>query len=495
MKTNTISGLAALPILAACSAQGVERSNVVYIMTDQQSYYMISAITNSLDPASPYANNHYFKTPNLDRLVKNGYTFSNCYAAHPVSGPSRYALLTGESPNSVGMTGNFSPQGENGERIRSIITSRAMGTLFKNAGYQTYYGGKVHLAWADGNRQINDKPVNYGFDNYLTEDDREELAQKGAEFFSTYDSKEPFLLFLSFMNPHDICNTQILFSDRQLEDFESLRDKPFTEASLDWRSRVNELAWRDVYSTMDKTLFEGEELAKLTSNREPTDRFPLRYTRQRFRLDDYNLRVHLWFYYRLMEQVDAEIGQVLDALEKSPYKDNTIIVFTSDHGDMAGSHGYTGKNLPYEECQKIPLIFVGKGVKKGVIDNKTPVCNGWDMLPTLLDMAGLEIPEELHGLSLYKNMTTGEPVNRKYLYYETVNSYGVMEDGKYKYTRFVPSNFSELADGNEMLFDLEKDPGELHNLVFDPAYAAKLNELRAALDKETALRGITLQER
>ena len=481
MKTNKISGLAALPFLAACSTQGVERSNVVYIMTDQQSHYMISAITNSLDPASPYANNHYFKTPNLDRLVKSGYTFSNCYVAHPVSTPSRFALLTGESPNAHGITGNFSPKGENGERIKSLASTRAMGTLFKNAGYQTFYGGKSHLPWSDGisgsggKELISEKPSLYGFDNFITDDEREELAEKGAEFFSTYKGKDPFLLFLSFINPHDICNAAVFFATKKEE-----------------REKTNQVEiYREIYRGMDPALFEGEEMAKMPANHATTDRFPIKNFRVQHALPS-QVKPLNWLYYRLVEQVDREIGVVLDALEKSPYKDNTIIVFTSDHGEMAGAHGLRGKNNPYEECQKVPLIFVGKGVKKGVIDNTTPVCNGWDMLPTMLDMAGLEKPKELLGLSLFKTITSGEPVNRQYLYYETVNSYGVLEDGKYKYTHFVPSDFYELVDGNESLFDLENDPGELYNLVYNPEYEAKLKELRVALEAETKVRGITL---
>ena len=486
MKPNKISGLAALPLLATCSAQDVERSNVLFMMTDQQSHYMISAITNSLDPSSPYANNQYFKTPNLDRLVKNGYTFSNCYVAHPVSGPSRYALLTGDSPNAVGMFGNFSPGGANGEKIMSTITTRAMGTLFKNVGYQTYYGGKVHLAWADGRGgrgSIDEEPSKYGFDHYITEDDREELVEKGVEFFSTYKGKDPFLLFLSFMNPHDICDAGFFFSNRAPGDDITLAKR---------RELINMMKHREVYRSMDPALFEGDQLAKMPANFAPTDRFPSVSNRQPFKANDEQLKALIWFYYRLVEQVDREIGQILDALEASPYKDNTIIAFTSDHGEMAASHGMRGKNIPYEECQKVPLIFAGKGVKKGIIDHKTPVCNGWDMLPTLLEMAGLEVPKELLGISLYKNMTIGEPVNRKYLYFESVNSYGVIEKGRYKYNRFVPRENFELVDGNEAMFDLEKDPGELFNLVFNPLYAKKLDELRSVLKEETTARGISL---
>ncbi|MDR0287621.1 MAG: sulfatase-like hydrolase/transferase [Clostridiales bacterium] len=482
MKNSKFSGIAALSLLVASSAHGADRHNIVYIMTDQQSFYMISAITRSLGSA-PYGDNPYIKTPNLDRLVKDGYTFSNCYAAHPVSGPSRFALLTGESPNGHGMTGNFSPGGENGEKIMSLVTTRAMGTLFKNAGYQTFYGGKVHLPWANGNSgkgSINEPPYKYGFEKYLTEDDRDVLDEKGVEFFSTYKGKEPFLLFLSFMNPHDICMTKLLFSDKTIDDFKGIDP-------MDFRARINQLAWRDKFQTMDKTLFKGDLLAKPPFNLPPTDRVPIKF-KQVFKLDDFTLRVHIWFYYSLMKQVDAEIGKVLDALENSPYKDNTIIVFTSDHGEMGGSHGLTGKNVPYGECQKVPLIFVGKGVKKGVIDNTTVVCNGWDLLPTMLDLAGIAKPKELKGISLYKTITAGKPVKRKYLYLETVNSYGILENGRYKYTHFMP--VKGLLDGDEMFFDLEKDPGELHNLAYDPSYATKLSELRKVLASEMEQRGI-----
>jgi arylsulfatase A-like enzyme len=149
---------------------------------------------------------------------------------------------------------------------------------------------------------------------------------------------------------------------------------------------------------------------------------------------------------------------------------------------MAFSHGLTGKNVPYEESQRVPLIFVGKGIPEGVIDNTTPVCNGWDLIPTMLDMAGIEKPAEQKGLSLYNTMTEDEAIDRQYLYYETVNSFGVLENGRFKYTRFVLKG--ETPGGTESLFDLEKDPGELFNLADERQYAPKLEELRAALAKQ-----------
>ena len=475
----TLGGLA-LAALPSCGAGKVadKPQNVLYIMTDQQSYYMISALAGRLGKDDPYAGkDRYLSTPNLDRLVESGYTFANCYAAHPVSGPSRFALLTGESPNRYGMTGNFTPNGARSSEMLENISSRAMGVLFRNAGYETFYAGKVHLPWANGHTgkgSIYEPPYRYGFDHYLTDDDRGELAEEGAKFFSEYKGDKPFLLFLSFMNPHDICMTQVLFNDKQLEDFHT--------DEIDMRARKNQIEWRGVYRKMDPSLFDSDSLAEIPANVAPTDRYPYAHARRQFAMNEHNMRVHMWFYYRLMEQVDKEIGKVLDALENSPYKDNTLIVFTSDHGEMACSHGLTGKNHPYQECQKVPLIFVGKNIPEGVVDCTNTVCNGWDMLPTMLDLSGIDVPEELNGLSLKKVITDGKKLDRKYLYFETVNSYGVIEDGRYKYTRFGLAGDNE--NGTEALFDLSEDPGELHNLIFDPDCGQKAGELRAELERQ-----------
>lgn len=476
MKNNRIAGLTAAPILLSASGFASEPSNVVFIITDQQSYYLISAISNSLG-SEPYGGNSYFKTPNLDRLVKSGYTFSNCYAGSPISVPSRFALFTGESPNAYGVKGNISPKGD---RITSLTRTRAMGTLFRNAGYNTYYAGKTHLPWAAGNpgsKAMFEPPTAYGFDNYLSDNGREVLAEKGAEFFAFHQGKEPFLLVLSFINPHDICQSNLLFGDKQLEDF----------PEETWETRRNQFAYRDIYQSMDSALFEDDRLAELPFNVVPTEGFPLgKIGRNNFTAS--KMRAHRWFYYRLVEQVDREIGQVLDALEKSPYKDNTLLVFTSDHGDMAGSHGLIGKVLPYEESQRVPLIFVGKGISQGVIDHTTPVNNGWDLLPTMLEMAGIAKPGELKGVSLYGTITEGKPVDRNYLYFESPKSYGVVENGRYKYIRFMPSK--ELVGGDEVLFDLEKDRGELHNLAGDASCAPKIAALRQVLIREMESRGI-----
>lgn len=474
MDTNKKMALSCLSLLTV-PAFAQEKPNIVYIMTDQQCYYAISAITSALDSKDPYSGIKYFQTPNLDRLVNSGYAFTNCYCSNAVSGPSRFALLTGESPRSYGMKGNFTPGGANGRRMYDMIQERAMGCLFQEAGYNTYYAGKVHLPWANGRQgknSIYEPPYKYGFDEVLSLDDREELAATSSEFLKNYRSENPFLFFISFMNPHDICMSKLLFGNNTIADFE--------ENQRELGARRNQLHYRDIYQQLPQRDFKTNKYAKLPFNVAKTDVFPLHNIRQESNYNRLQQRSHIWFYYRLLENVDNLIGQVLDALEESSYKDNTIIVFTSDHGEMAMSHGLVGKNVPYQECQRVPYIFAGKNIPAGVKD-PTPVVNGWSLLPTLLDLAGIEKPEELKGVSVYPAMIDGESVYSKYTYLETVYAYTVIEDNRYKYSLF---EITDPKDGNETLFDLNADPGELRNLINDPAYAPKADELRSELKRQ-----------
>jgi len=185
--------------------------------------------------------------------------------------------------------------------------------------------------------------------------------------------------------------------------------------------------------------------------------------------------LYRWMYHRLTESVDAEIGQVLDALDRSGLKDNTIIVFTSDHGDMGGSHQMVGKGTPFEECLTVPFIFVGKGIKKGGCDTETLVCNGWDFIPTICDLTGVPYANDLDGISLAPLLTgKGTFKKREYVFMESAVSF-VVSDGKMKYAVFE-------APGNPELFvDLKNDPGETVNLDKDPRYDALKQRYKAVL--------------
>jgi choline-sulfatase len=197
-----------------------------------------------------------------------------------------------------------------------------------------------------------------------------------------------------------------------------------------------------------------------------------------------------WGYYRLIERVDAQIGIVLDALRKSGQEENTVIVFTSDHGECAGAHGFNQKTLFYEESARVPFIVSLKGrTKQGTCDKL--VNTGIDILPTLLEFAGAPVPKEMPGFSL-RPLALGEPVAawRDYIVVENnmdqAASIGAFRPsaegrmaltGKYKYCVY------SRGERRESLVDMEGDPGETKNLAGDPAFRKTLLEHRELLTK------------
>ena len=196
-KNLLLLSAAALPAICTGAAKTEKKPNILLIMTDQQNMDMINALRG--------LNSHFVSTPNLDRLVKSGYTFTNNYVAFPLSVPSRFAIFTGESPLRYGVRNN-NPTPNLHDGIVPMLNQRAMGVIFKNAGYQTYYGGKVHLPFATGKgNALSGDAKGYGFDTFLTKDAREELGDLGAKFFAERKDDTPFLLVLSYINPHDIC--------------------------------------------------------------------------------------------------------------------------------------------------------------------------------------------------------------------------------------------------------------------------------------------------
>jgi choline-sulfatase len=201
--------------------------------------------------------------------------------------------------------------------------------------------------------------------------------------------------------------------------------------------------------------------------------------------NDEQWNLYNWMYHRLTESVDAQIGKVLKALKKSGLEENTIIVFTSDHGDMNGSHGLILKNVMFEECQRVPFIFAGKGIKKNVADISSLVCNGLDFLPTICDLASIESPKSLPGISLKPWLTgSGSLPTRRTIITESYNSHQIT-DGRYKYTIY------ELPGNPELLTDLQLNPGETKNFAGDIEYSLIKASLKKELMANLEKRGLT----
>ncbi len=433
------------------SEEKESKPNILVIMTDQQSATMLSCTGNK-----------YLKTPNLDKLAENGVRFEKAYVANPVCVPSRFSIQTGLYPSAIEMRHN----GSNFNKARNTaIMKNTLGNVFKNAGYDTYYGGKIHLP---GDSQGIEA---FGYE-LITRDQRDLLAEEISSFLLTRkkDAK-PFLCFASFINPHDICYDAI----RYFEPESNLAKN--TPKQLDDASNLP-------INVSEQKFFE-DYCPPLPLNFEITDNQPdaidslliKRDFRKRAReqWDEYNWRMHRWKYHRLTERVDSLIGIVLDALEKSIYSKNTIVVFTSDHGDMDAAHRLEHKSFFYEEASRVPFIVAGKNIIKGKVDNEILVNNGVDLLPTLCDLVGIEPPEGLAGKSI-KHSLFGKKIknNKQYVFIENEIGY-MVTDGQYKYAIY---NIGEI---NELLIDLKTDPGEMNNLAMNSRYISVKKELRDVL--------------
>ena len=187
-------------------------------------------------------------------------------------------------------------------------------------------------------------------------------------------------------------------------------------------------------------------------------------------------------YYACITHIDYQIGRLIQTLTDDGSLSDTIIMFISDHGEMLSDHCFIRKSLPYRGSANIPFIVSGPGVRRGAVSQS--VVELRDVLPTLVELGGGEVPESIEGLSLKGELTDGTPIGREFVHGE--HTYGALGNhfivtAHDKYVWFTQSN-SPL--GREQYFDLDKDPDEKHNAINDEQYAARIAEMRGWLIEE-----------
>jgi len=455
-------------LLSACSGPAEDEStdtirpNVLLIFTDQQNIRMMSAMGNP-----------NLQTPNMDRLARRGVLFSQAYCTSPVCGPARSSIVTGRMPHETGVEWN-------GDSIRAEVPT--VGELFRAAGYRTVWGGKWHLPDSYPQRAKSRHPYARGFELLPFRDPNIENWMLGAEtdpplteavvdWLDRYDGAQPFFLAVSYHNPHDIC-------------FYPRKDGWVTpeDSMLEIRHYGFEYQLPAIVGT-HPSRFSG--LPVLPDNHPVNPGEPEFVSDKRHYHDEYGLETKLAFqefgelewrgylnaYYRLTEMIDAEIGKVLDALDAAGLADNTIIVFTSDHGDGAAGHQWSAKLSLYEESAMVPMIvsFPGR-IPEGRIDTQHLVSQ-IDIVPTLCDYAGIEAAADFTGRSWRPIIENPQAPWRDYLVVELADfkpdrqrKGRMLRTGHFKY------NIYSSGARNEQLFDLRNDPGERRNLAFESAY-------------------------
>lgn len=475
-------------LMAAALASAERRPNILLIITDQQQAAMLSCTGNP-----------WVKTPNLDRLAAGGTRFERAYAANPVCIPSRFSMFTGTMPSAIGMEDNRhekNPVGTN-------ILAHAMGTIFKAAGYHTIYAGKVHLP---GQPDVCGNVAAYGFEERLAPKDpegRDPTVDACVNFVKARQEK-PFLLVASLINPHDICYVTLRdwVNAAPPSKKNSSQLHPLALAEVDAVMKYPPgVAESEFYGKLCPTLPENYAVAdsELTAYMATHFNNYLGWARRNY--DDKQWLMYRWVYARLTERVDAQIGRILDALQAAGLEENTLVVFTSDHGEQDGAHHATTKGALYEESTRIPFLVKWKGITRpGQVDTNNLVASGLDLIPTLCDFAGVPAPAALKGRSV-RSLAEGRVVKgwRKSLVVEN-NSSRLVRFANWKYsvgradsvTPAVLEKISAKQPVREALVDLNSDAGEMRNRAADPACRTQLQEGRRLLQEWYAAHNLKL---
>ena len=437
-----------------------KKSNVLFVMCDQWRRQALGFIGE--DPVI---------TPNLDAFSKNAVVFKNTMTVRPICTPSRASFFSGQYPVNTGVYGNG---------VRMSTRTITMGDVAKKAGYNTGYIGKWHL---DGpNEGYVPKDRRHGFDYwiiskgdrpfeqpYFIQDQKERtvvrnswepdwVTDRAVEFLQS-KKEDPFFLVVSYLTPHNGAG------------------KGYEDRWMPGRRVNNEIRKGGGYAAPERfeALYPDPEGMPRRPNIKPVGRPK----------DD------AWRafpgYFGAITSIDENFGRLLQQLKDMGEYDNTIIVFTSDHGEMLGSQGRMTKGIWYEEAIGIPfLIAYPSKVKPALHDN---IVNSIDIMPTLLGLAGLEIPESVDGFNFTELLLRGKQKDIPQEAYTSFDqgemtehdrSWRAIRTDRYLFCLAKVEFYRYIKDGM-VLYDLQEDPYQMKPIFRGMGRDREMDELFAKL--------------
>ena len=446
------------------------RPNVLFIMSDQHRFDYLGC-----------AGADFVQTPNLDRIAARGVRLTQCTTNSPVCAPSRIALATGLQPYRLGALDN-----------NSFLPGSAPTHYqhFRDHGYRVGCVGKLDLAKPDKyNGRYGDRPCIYGWgfthpeecegkmhaglsptpvgpytyflqergllhrfcedyaerrangwvigashDSVLPTEAFEDvyIGRRAAQWIRDVPDDFPWYCFLSFVGPHDPFDPPTEYASRYRDAAMPAPIQDDLEGKPDGVKRFGERRWAQVAGA------PAEEIA---------------VTRRQ--------------YCAAISAIDDQVGQILDALEARGLAENTIIVYTSDHGEMLGDHGFYAKEVSYEPALRVPLLVAGPGIADGNVSDA--LIELIDVNPTVCELAGLPAQEKIDARSFVAVLEGESNVHRAETI-STIRQFQCIRTERYKFV----NNYNDVAE----LYDLENDPGELHNLASAEPELAREMSLR-----------------
>jgi arylsulfatase A-like enzyme len=429
------------------------KPNLIYVFADQLRYRSCG-----------FAGDEKAHTPNIDKFAAESVSFSNAISGYPVCGPYRNSLFTGKYPSSTGMVIN---------ELRCMPDPDAFGHVVSDNGYETAYIGKWHLYGRNHEEQyIPPGEYRLGFDGlwmsnnfnhhnykafyYKDTDERHNIdgfepdfqTDRAIEYLRDRKSGDPFVMVLSWGTPHDPWNW-----DNCPEEFNALfRGVEFPEPPN--------------YQDASADKYWGPRMTKewFLENWKP------------------NRERYLQVYYSMVANVDWNFGRLLDEIRAQGLEEDTIIVFTSDHGEMFGAQGRIAKKIFYEEAIRVPFLVRWKGhTPEGHVADAC--LNVPDIMPTLLDMMELPVPQSVEGMSLKGHALGVGGQEPEAALLQGMGHTHLWRDGdEWRAVRDKNYTYAVMReDGSEYLFDHVNDPFQMRNLFHEPAFRDKLEGYRIML--------------
>lgn len=425
-----------------------KKPNILLIVTDQHS----GVIT------SQYGYPH-INTPGIDKVASQGVAFTRSYTPYPVCMSMRAALITGVMPS------------KSSDHTTSYTS---IGTRAEQAGYATAYYGKWHVA----HTHMDEVEDWHGFQDYDDHRQDTEIKEWSVDYLKR-EHEKPFFLVTSFLNPHNCC--ELARSMAGLK-----KGVKYTDGAVEENMPIDKCPPLPVNFAIPDGEAEGFSCRRWpdTTNLKQFGKHPVKYW------DDDRWRQYMYGYDRLVEKVDAHVLDIMNTLEEEGLLENTIVLYTSDHGDGHASHQWNQKMTFYEESVNVPFIISWKGkTKAGVIDRDMLVSNGLDIYPTLCNIMGVDYGKEILGEDILPSALDSKdakPLDRDYVVSEINQK--TKKNGKnvtFVGRMVVSAGFKYIlfdgGENREQFFDLNKDSGEMNNLINHKKYMKKVKDHRAML--------------
>jgi iduronate 2-sulfatase len=459
-------GFVLLAYLSDVSAADGKRMNVLLIMSDDLTATALSCYGNSV-----------CRTPHIDRLAAGGTRFTRAFCNGTYCGPSRASMLSGYYPHATGVLGYTSPRPAIGDRA-------TWPQYFKNAGYYTARVSKIYHMGVPGGIEDGgdgaDDPASWT-EKFNSPGPEWKAAGTGETLEGNPDGKKPVVGGNTFVvveaDADDLVHSDGKTAAKAVEIIEQHAKEPFFLAVGFVRPHVPFVAPRKYFEPFlpyDKLPLP----TKVPGDWDDIPKAGINYkTSVNMKMDVRRQRKAVGGYYAAVSYMDAQVGKVLDALEKSGQADNTIVIFTSDHGYHLGEHDFWAKVSLRDESAIVPLVVRVPGKQPAVCHSLVELI---DLYPTIASLCGLDAQSRLQGRDVSRLFDDPKQSVREAAFCVAPSSKGfLLREDKWAYLQYG----EDAARGIE-LFDMENDPRQVTNLASKPEFAATVEAFKTKLSQK-----------